>query len=218
MINFIGPGNIARALKFLNKKTTFLHISTSYIFRGKTLRGYRENADAKPVNAYGWSKFLGEKIVEQELKNSNFIKYYILRTGWFYGEFRRTFIEEIVDSLKANKAIKLVSDNYNIPTWTRDLVEGAVILLKNKKSKSGIYHLLNSYKKPVTKYDIGIFIAGILGISSKRLKPCYYKDIFKTGGPGNGILINSKTIGLPDWKKSLVSYLKFKYGSSFNLK
>lgn len=218
MVNSIGSGNIARAIKFLNKKATFFHISTSYIFGGKISGGYRENADVKPVNVYGWSKFLGEKIVEQELWNSSLVRYYIIRTGWLYGEFRKTFIEEIVDSLRLNKTIKLVSDNYNVPTWTRDLVRWVILLLKNKKSESGIYHLFNSYDKPVAKYDIGVFIAGILGISHGELSPCRYKDVSKIGKPGNTILINSKIKDLPNWKKSLAAYLKFKYGSSFNLK
>lgn len=218
LVNSIGPGNIARALKLLKIKALFLHISSSYIFRGNALRGHREDADVKPINAYGWSKFLGEKIIEQELKNSSSVKYYIIRTGWLYGGFRKTFIEEIVDSLRANKTIKLVADNYNIPTWTRDLVRGAVTLSKNKKSESGIYHLFNSYEKPVTKYDIGVFIAGILGVNSGVFKMCRYKDIFKTGAPGNIILVNSKTNNLPNWKKSLTNYLKFKYGNNFNLK
>ncbi|MDO8430324.1 MAG: sugar nucleotide-binding protein [bacterium] len=218
MVNSIGPGNIARALKLLNKKTAFFHISTAYIFGGKASGGYKENSDVKPVNIYGWSKFLGEKIVEQELRKNSLVKYFIIRTGWMYGGFRRTFIEDIIDSLRTNKTMKLVTDNYNVPTWTGDLVRGAVALLKNKKLKSGIYHLFNSYKKPVAKYDIGVFMAGILRINTKRLEPCRYKDVSKIGKPGNTILINSKVKNLPDWKKSLARYLKLKYWNSFNLK
>lgn len=208
MVNSIGPGNIARALKLLNKESVFFQISTSYIFGGQTAGACKENAEVKPVNVYGWSKFFGEKIVEQELENSGLVKYYIIRTGWLYGGFRRTFIEEIVDSLKADKPIKLISDNYNVPTWTKDLVEAAAALSRNKKSKSGIYHLFDSYKKPVNKYEIGIFIAGILGMSPEKLEPCRYSDISKIGRLGNDILVNTKTKALPDWKKSLVAYLK----------
>lgn len=215
MDNSIGPGNIARALKILNKKSVFFQISTSYVFGGRSAAPCVENAEAKPGNVYSWSKLLGEKIVEQELENCNSVRYHIIRTGWLYGGFRRTFIEEFADSLMEDKTVKLVSDNYNVPTWTKDLVEASIALWKDEKSKSGIYHLFNSYKKPVAKYDIGIFIASILGTGVKKIEPCLYADVSKVGRLGNDLLINTKTKALPDWKKSLADYLKSKYKKSF---
>lgn len=196
--NSIGPGNIARALKLLKREAVFLHISSSYASGGK------------PADVYGLSKSFGEKIIEQELKNSSLVKYYIIITGWLYGRFRRTFVEEIADSLLSDRTIKLIFDNYAVPTWTKDLAKGAVVLLKNKKLKSGIYHLSNSYEKPVSKYDIGVFIAGILGKRSDGLRPCRHKDIFKISRRQNTEPATSKNIKLPHWKKSLADYLKSK--------
>jgi dTDP-4-dehydrorhamnose reductase len=218
MTNSIGPGNIARSLKLLNKKAVFIHISTSDIFDGKVSTGYREEANAKPINVYGWSKLVGEKIIEQELRGDKLIKYFILRTGWLYGGFRRTFIEQIVDSLISKKSIDLVSDQNSVPTWTGDLVGRAALFLKNNKFKSGIYHLINSCERPVSKFEVGVFISKKLGLNCKMIKKSFYKDIFKTSRPRNTILINSKIERLADWKKSLVNYLDLKYGRNPNLK
>jgi dTDP-4-dehydrorhamnose reductase len=218
MANSIGPGNIARSLKLLDKKAIFLHISTSDVFDGRVSTGYRENSEAKPINVYSWSKFVGEKIIEEELKNSKLIKYFIIRTGWLYGESRKTFIDVIMDSLASNKSFEVVSDQRSVPTWTRDLVECAALFITNKKFKGGIYHLINNCEKSVSKFEVGVFISKMLGAGQGVIKKGYCKSIFKTIRPQNTILINSKIRRLPDWKRSLINYLNLKYGQGLNLK
>lgn len=211
MTNSIGPGNIARALKFLNKESIFLHISTSDIFSGKISMGYKEGSVPQPINAYGWSKFLGEKNIERELKECDYVKYFIVRTGWLYGGVRKTFIDGIIESLISNKPIKLVSDQYSVPTWTRDLVRHATLFFKNKKLKRGIYHLVNNYKKPVSKFEIGIFISKTLGLNSGLIKGVSREVIFKTIRSKNTTLINSKIKNIRNWREALINYLDLNY-------
>ena len=82
-VNSFGPGNIARALADLEfKKTKFIHISTSDVFGGEK-KFFKESDNPNPVNVYGWSKFLGEKILEQESKASS-SRYFIIRTNSLY--------------------------------------------------------------------------------------------------------------------------------------
>ena len=208
MVNSVGPGNIARCLRLSKKKCTLLQISSSDVFSGQGEGTYKENAVASPVNVYGWSKLAGEKLVEQELINDKFVKYLIIRTGWLYGKFRNTFVENIVDSLKSNMPIRLVSDKYNIPTWTYDLVVAAMLLVNNN-SKSGIYHLVsNGNKGAVSKYELAVYISHVLGLKHNQLKRCKHRDIFKTVRATRIILVNSKTEILPDWEESIMRYLK----------
>lgn len=212
-VNAIGPGIIIKAINQSKLfKTTFFQISTSDVFGNIGKNSFKESDYPKPVNVYGWSKLGGEKIIEAEAKINN-IKYFIIRTSWLYSQYKDTFVDYVVKSLKDSKNINIIFDQYNTITWTKDFVKACENFIKfNQKYKSGIYHLASIATKKLSKYDIALKIAQILNLNKKYLKKKSKDDIFKSTRPKAAILTNNQFISMPNWQKSLSKYLRLKYG------
>jgi dTDP-4-dehydrorhamnose reductase len=210
-VNTFGPANIAKALIESGlQKSILLQISSSDVF-GDDKEVFNEFDKPNPVNVYGWSKYCGEKIVEQISKAEN-LKYFIVRTSWLYGEGKKTFVDIVAETLIKKDKIIIVSDQYNIPTYTNDFVGACLTLLDNKENYNpGIYHLTSSYDDIPSKYDIAVFVAETLSLDHSLLSNGQREDVFKVPRPKSAILKNSYSICLPNWKFSLIDYLKNNY-------
>lgn len=210
-VNSLGPGNIVAALgnsKLFNSR--FIQISTSDVFGGEK-RFFKENDTPNPVNVYGWSKFLGEKILEQESKNHS-LKYFIIRTNWLYSKHRKTFVDFIYENLLQKKQIEVISNQYGVVTWAKDLADAiGTFINRSAQYKSGIYHLVSNFNRRLSKMDIAKEIAMISGTDKKYLKSSKMEKVFKVPRPKNVALRNSKLPKMPDWNKSLKTFLLFKY-------
>ena len=102
-----------------DNESILIHISTDYVFDGTKKRPYLENDKANPLNAYGMTKYLGEKHV---LENANFG--YIVRTSWLYSKnFGNNFYRNILNEASIGNEIKVVKDQYGTPTNTEKVVE-----------------------------------------------------------------------------------------------
>ncbi len=206
----------AEAIKTLAKicakiDAIFVHYSTDYVFDGKKKNGYQEKDIPKnPVNKYGLSKLLGEKVIENcKLKIKNF-KHYLIRTSWLFGSKieptkHKNFVQTILKLAKEKKEIKVVNDQFGKPTYTFDLAKATKKLLFEKKP-FGIYHLTN---EGVTSWYK--FAKEIVKVTKLKIKisPCQsweYKSLAKR--PKYSILVNTKLPRLRNWRKALKDYLK----------
>lgn len=133
-INTLGTWTVAIACKEIGAKLLF--ISTDYVFNGKKDEGYIESDVPNPINYYGQTKYLAEKLVKDHLKS-----YYIVRTSWLYGINGKNFVKTILALAKEKDIIEVVSDQIGSPTYTKDL---CVPLFKIIQSEHyGIFHLTN---------------------------------------------------------------------------
>jgi len=130
--NSIAAGNVARFAKSLGAK--LVHISTDYVFDGKSSAPYKEWDATGPVSVYGKSKLLGEKYVMAGNDRT-----FIVRTSWLYGKAGANFVKTIQKIAKENERITVVSDQAGNPTYANDL---AYHILKIAASEHyGIYHV-----------------------------------------------------------------------------
>ncbi|MEJ2614041.1 MAG: SDR family oxidoreductase [Ignavibacteriaceae bacterium] len=112
-----------------------IHISSDYIFDG-TNGPYAENAKPNPLGYYGRTKLASENA----LKISGSV-HTILRTNVLFGiaDSRPDFVRWVVNSLKNKKHIRIVTDQFNNPTFIDDLVQAISKVIEFKKD--GIYHI-----------------------------------------------------------------------------
>jgi dTDP-4-dehydrorhamnose reductase len=137
---------------------TFLHYSTDYVFDGSKKTPYVESDPHNPLGAYGKSKAAGEEAIEKvfssdrkSIAESNETKrsslkgqYAILRTSWVYGD-GGNFIRTILRLAKERETLKVIADQYGVPTSATWLAEVSLALALDKPHRlrsfpCGIYH------------------------------------------------------------------------------
>lgn len=181
-----------------------IHISTDYVFDGNSSRPYAEDASAAPVNAYGRSKFAGEKAVE-----ASGCRYLILRTSWLYSNYGRNFYKTMVELTAANPVLKVVSDQIGTPTCASDLAEALVTIIDEEiPFESGIYHYSN--EGVCSWYDFAKEICSGVGHLCDVM-PCRTED-YPTPAVRPAFSVLDKTkfketfgIEIPHWRESLMS-------------
>ena len=128
-----------------NHDATFLHYSTDYVFDGGKYGYYLEGDIRKPLGVYGKSKAAGEEAIAQVFADiGGNGQYAILRTSWVYGE-GGNFIRTILHLAKEREELKIINDQFGVPTNAAWLAQVSLDLvadskLKIKKFPSGIYH------------------------------------------------------------------------------
>lgn len=208
-INAFGPGAIVHTIRVLGLKTSIIHISSAYVF-GNDRKRFRENDEPYPVNNYGVSKLMGERLVEAEAQAAD-IHFLIIRTSWLYGRFRPTLVDNMVTKLREHKPFEAIDDHRGVVTSTKNLAWEVGELIKNKYA-SGAYHLFDQSNRGVTRYDIAREVAQTLGFDPRLLKRISGADIRTVSYPTSAILVNTKFRDLPDWRTSLRTYLLEQYG------
>lgn len=156
------------AVEYLNEAAElwnafFLHLSTDFIFSGKE-GPYDEEGTPAPVNFYGESKLLGEKVV----LNSK-AKWAIARTVLVYGIVpdmsRSNIILWVKDSLQKSKSIQVVDDQWRTPTLAEDLAMGCYLIIKNKAE--GVFNI--SGKDMLTPYDMAMKTARFFDLDASLI-------------------------------------------------
>ena len=128
--------NISKSANSIN--ALLIHFSTDYVFNVNNKIPITEETKKNPVNKYGLTKHLGEEIVIQNCK-----KYFIFRISWVYGKFGNNFPKKIISLARKNTNLKIINDQFGIPTSTSFIAEIIDKILCNKfyGSHYGIYNL-----------------------------------------------------------------------------
>ena len=168
--NFINgtlAGNLAKVTHELGIK--FVHISTDHLFDG-TDRFVSEEASPKPLNAYGFSKALGEEIVAKNNPSA-----LIVRCNFFgWGpSYKSSFSDFIVSNLSNKTRIRLVDDVHYTPVSCKNLIDSIHSLIK--RDAVGIFNAVGSER--ITKYDFGLKVADIFGLPENLIQRVRWKSL-----------------------------------------
>ena len=204
-INVGGTENIAKVCKELDCK--MVYISTDYVFDGYGTRPWEEDCkDYAPLNVYGESKLMGEKVVSLNLE-----KYFIVRIAWVFGVNGNNFIKTMLNVGKKFDTLKVVNDQIGTPTYTYDLSRLLVDMIET--DKYGYYHATNEGGY-ISWYDFACEIFKQAGYNTK-VNPVTTEEygVSKARRPFNSRLKKTKLVEngftpLPDWKDALSRYLK----------
>jgi dTDP-4-dehydrorhamnose reductase len=122
------------------KKSTFIHISTDYIFNGQNYRPYVESDPTDPQGVYGRSKRDGENAILAVVPANTII----IRTSWVYSPFGNNFVKTMLRLGKERDSLGVIFDQIGTPTYARDLAYAILDILPNiQNSTPEIYHYSN---------------------------------------------------------------------------
>jgi dTDP-4-dehydrorhamnose reductase len=184
-INVKGTKNIVDGCKSVNSKLVF--ISTSAVFNG-TKSEYSENDKPNPTGIYGFTKFQGEKIIQE----SN-LPFLILRTDqpycWKEKWQHTNSVIRVIENLEKNQQFKEVVDWYNTPTYVPDFVNATKELIQ--KDLEGIFHLVGS--DFISRYDWSQKVADIFHLKKNLIKPIDSSEL-KLPVERNNIKLNNNKL------------------------
>ncbi|MGL4908725.1 MAG: dTDP-4-dehydrorhamnose reductase [Bacteroidales bacterium] len=190
-----------------NSGAYFIHISTDYVFDGKSYKPYTEDDPVNPQSVYGLSKLQGEQ------KALHYKQSMIIRTAWLYSEFGVNFAKTMLRLGKEKSELNVVFDQVGTPTNANDLAAAIVQIIDNvydepKKFCQGVYHYSN--EGVCSWYDFATEIMHLAKLPCK-LRPIEGVE-YPTPAPRphysvlNKRKIKSKyKIDIPHWQTSLAS-------------
>jgi len=146
-VNAEAAGRLGRIAKAAG--AWVLHISTDFVFDGKSDRPYVETDATNPLSAYGRTKLAGEKLLLQSQCNCC-----IIRVEWTYGKNGNNFVKKLIETAKSGKSLKVVDDQIGSPTATAE-VAGAICQLLVPMPE-GIFHFAAAGY--VSRYEMAEFI------------------------------------------------------------
>lgn len=208
LINGTAVRNITDIIK--GSECRFIHISSDYVYDGKSNVPYNENSVPNPLSAYGRSKLAGEKFAL--LHHATMV----IRTSWLYSSFGNNFVKTILIRAKETESLKVVFDQTGTPTYAADLA-GAIMsivsgAIRNQFAmNSGIYNYSN--EGVCSWFDFAIEIIHEAGLTCS-VNPVLSKE-FKQAAqrPAFSVMDKNKIretydLNIPHWRTSLLKCMK----------
>jgi dTDP-4-dehydrorhamnose reductase len=111
-----------------------LHLSTDFVFDGKSNRAYLPADQTNPLSVYGVSKLGGER---QVLKRA--VGGIVLRTAWVYAATGRNFVLTMLRLMREKEQLSVVCDQIGTPSWAAGIAT-AIWGLVEAQVPGGVYH------------------------------------------------------------------------------
>jgi len=190
----------------------FVQVSTDYVFDGESKRPYSETDPACPINVYGASKLLGERLALRDHGEGTLIA----RLASLFGVAGSSgkggnFVEAILRKARETGEVRVVNDITMSPTSSADAAR-LILTLLEKNAPPGIYHVVNSGS--ATWFEFARQIVEEIGISADAIPMTSAEYPGVAVRPSYTVLDNQKAaqiIGeIPSWKQALRRYLEEK--------
>ena len=204
LLNKTGAENLSRFCE--TYKSTLIHISTDFVFKGDKASPLSEEDETLPINIYGKTKLDGEKAIQSILD-----EHFIIRTSWLYSEFGNNFLRTMLKMGHDRPELKVIADQIGTPTYGIDLASCIFSIIESGSLAYGIYNFSN--EGVASWYD---FAKAIFNISGKAVKILPLKTeeyVTKASRPAYSVLNKSKikkefNIEIPYWRDSLAVCIK----------
>lgn len=194
--NALGPRNLAVVAAALD--IPLMHISTDYVFDGRSSVPYHEFDRPNPLSVYGASKLAGEEAIKSLHR-----RYFIVRTAWLYHTHGRNFPRTIT-ALATQPVVRVVNDQVGSPTYAPHLAKALGDLVGT--TAYGTYHMAGHGQ--ATWYELTCELYRRLGIATK-VEPIKSSD-FPRPAPRPRFApltsLQSPCIQLPPWQEGIAEY------------
>ena len=125
-------------------KAKLIHISTDYVFDGKSVKPYMEIDKTNPINVYGMTKLKGEEALLKIMPTNAMV----IRTSWIYSKYGNNFVNVMLNLGRVKNEINVVNDQIGSPTYADDIANDILKIIDNKNFinttiPTEIYHYSN---------------------------------------------------------------------------
>lgn len=112
-----------------------IHLSTDFVFDGRSAKPYAPEDATSPVSQYGFSKLEGEAAIKRLHPD----KSTIIRTSWLYSRYQSNFLTTMLRLMAERDQLRVVADQVGTPTSTHSLsrlIESVIVCGESK----GVFH------------------------------------------------------------------------------
>ncbi len=208
LINGIAVKNISESIQGTDCR--LIHISSDYVYDGKSNIPYNELSEPDPSSSYGKSKLAGERYALLHPGSM------IIRTSWLYSSFGNNFVKTILKHGREKESLKVVCDQAGTPTYAADLAKAIMHIIsgviRNQLAFTpGIYNYSN--EGVCSWYDFAVEIVSEAGLICK-INPVLtgeYKSAARR--PAYSVMDKSRikenfNLEIPYWRTSLRECMK----------
>ena len=205
-VNTLGPRNLAEGARLVGAH--LVHISTDYVFDGRSPLPYLEWDQTNPLSVYGRSKLAGEQEVLSLLPGSA-----VVRTSGVCGRYGSNILKTVLRLAASPGPLRFVDDQRGCPTFADELAAMLVQLAISRMP--GIFHVTN--QGPTSWYGFARDVLAAAGQSPERVEPITTGDLNPprpAPRPANWVLDNAalRLLGiplLPDYHEPLERTVKY---------
>ena len=177
----------------------FITFSTDYVFDGEDDQPYTETSEPRPINAYGRSKLLGERLA---LEYDGAL---VIRTSWLLSATHPNFITKVLGTA-ASGVTPVVKDQRGRPTLVEDLATATAAAMSH--GLSGLLHLASP--PTTTWFDLAREACDLAGLDSSNITPITSDELdLPAPRPRNSVLVSGRGLLMPNWRngfESIVSH------------
>lgn len=195
-VNALGPRNLAQFCE--RAGCELLHVSTNYVFDGRSERPYEPSDLPNPTSAYARTKLAGEEYVKHLST-----RHYVVRSAGVYGE-GHNFVRTMLRVARERDTLKVKDDEYISPTYAKDLAFGIAGIVEG--GLYGLYHVTNSGL--CSWYEFAREIFCLAGVEVEVVPVPAAEYPMPAARPANGVLL--ATMGTPKlrhWREALAEYI-----------
>ena len=199
---------VKQLAKIANKQQArLIHISTDYVFDGKSDKPYIETDTPNPINVYGKTKLAGEKALQTVMPMNALV----IRASWLYSEYGNNFVKTMLKLGKERDELNVIIDQIGSPTYATDLADAILEIIQNKKFRdvaqtTQIYNYSGEGEISWHRFAKEIFKIEKIGCEVNPVTSQQYPTPAKR--PRNTIMKKDKivkvfNIKISNWKSSL---------------
>lgn len=204
-INAHAVANLSAAARNIDAR--FVHVSTDFVFDGRSGVPYAPDAPTAPISAYGRTKLAGEIAAGPDAL--------IVRTAWVYGVTGGNFVRTMLRLMAERDEVRVVADQIGTPTFAGALADALWTL--DAARATGIHHYTDS--GAASWYDFAVAIqeeALSLGLLTRAVPvlPIATSDYpTPAARPHYSVLDKASTFAIlgapaPHWRANLRHMLK----------
>ncbi len=146
-----------------------VNFSTDYIFDGRGTSPYAIDHPVSPINAYGRSKAMGERLLRESGPPA--CEHLLIRTSWVYAQMGKNFVRTIAAAAASRPSLRVVNDQRGRPTSAENLA--AVTLTLIAKGARGTLHVTDGGE--CTWFDLAREVVRLAGLNTP-VEPCTTAD------------------------------------------
>jgi dTDP-4-dehydrorhamnose reductase len=190
--------------------SSFITVSTDYVFSGDKQGFYTQRDDPDPRSQYGKAKLEGERRAQAATARCA-----VVRSGWIFGDGGRNFLSRVVTLARGGARLSAIVDAYGTPTYAVELA--ARLRLLAALDVPGVYHVVNA-GEGASFYEFASAALRAAGLDEAALERVSMDSLDRPASrPRNSRLrcLVSDAMGLAplrDWRDALGEFVRGESG------